>query len=506
MASLAVQHAECPISLEPLCKSSVGVFLDATGRRTSAHFFSFAAAEEWQKKNGTCPMTRKSVASVKKLPELSQDPQAWFRVVDWDGDGKLSREEIIRAMQAQLNLDMQKVEHLIKDDGLWSRWDSDGSGFIEPGEIHSIQEFVRRPEFRGSEAGRIPDIVKDREAWFNYWDDDEGGTLDKEEVVRALVKTLRQTESTNYGLQDEMRGTLDLIWFLFDPDMDGEITKTEFLKADGLADTVIAQLSARPPPPPLPTPPSGSTSSTDVVERVPPVVPNAAQALAGYSANQSFEGAQASVGGAGYAERSVASPLAPASAPMPARRAGEIEHAEQELARRASELEQRASALDRAEAELMEQERGLRVQHSRDLAEADDRTAAQQSRSVPDQKNQQPKEVTEIVQALNSFRSSYKEPSQIQGLLTCLKTLKIYISNLAKNPQEEKFRKINRANNAFKSRIEPYPEAITFLKAVGFFEESENLVVPPTFARTKGPWLWDCLAKLDVTIDKVSKA
>merc|ERR1712118_305935 len=54
------------------------------------------------------------------MGELSQDPHAWFRIVDWDGDGKLSREEVIRAMQAQLNLDMQKVELLIQDDGLWS--------------------------------------------------------------------------------------------------------------------------------------------------------------------------------------------------------------------------------------------------------------------------------------------------------------------------------------------------------------------------------------------------
>merc|ERR1711937_252550 len=165
----------------------------------------------------------------------------------------------------------QKVELLIQDDGLWSRWDRDGSGFIEPGEILAIQEFVQTPEFMGGEAGRIPDIMQEREAWFDYWDADKGCTLDKAEVVRALVKTLRQTESTNYGLQDEMRSTLDLIWFLFDPDMDGQITKWEFLKTDGLAETVIAQLSVRPPPPSS-YPPQNATS-------YPTVIPHAAQAL-----------------------------------------------------------------------------------------------------------------------------------------------------------------------------------------------------------------------------------
>merc|ERR1712224_338351 len=40
-----------------------------------------------------------------------------------------------------------------------------------------------------------------------------------------------------------MRNTMDKIWFLLDPNMDGDITKEEFLQADGLWETLIAILS-----------------------------------------------------------------------------------------------------------------------------------------------------------------------------------------------------------------------------------------------------------------------
>merc|ERR1711937_266012 len=104
-------------------------------------------------------------------------------MVDWDCDRKLSREEVIRALQAQLPLDMEKVDAMIKDDRLWRRWDRDSSGFIEAQEIQLIKEFVSMPEFRGQNQGEIPDIMEDTDAWFDYWDDDKGSRLDKEEVV-----------------------------------------------------------------------------------------------------------------------------------------------------------------------------------------------------------------------------------------------------------------------------------------------------------------------------------
>ena len=68
-----------------------------------------------------------------------------------------------------------------------------------------------------------------------------GGTLDKEEVVRALIKTFNL--STNVDERTKMRGTIDAIWPLFDDDGSGEIDRPEFLRAgEGLADTIIATM------------------------------------------------------------------------------------------------------------------------------------------------------------------------------------------------------------------------------------------------------------------------
>ena len=40
-----------------------------------------------------------------------------------------------------------------------------------------------------------------------------------------------------------MRGTIDAIWPVFDPDGSNSIDKAEFLAAEGLANTIIATVS-----------------------------------------------------------------------------------------------------------------------------------------------------------------------------------------------------------------------------------------------------------------------
>ena len=72
------------------------------------------------------------------------------------------------------------------------------------------------------------------------------GTLEKGEVVRALVKTLcAPGEGVDVPPDvrsiQTMRSTIDAIWPIFDTDGSGSIERLEFLKpADGLADTIIA--------------------------------------------------------------------------------------------------------------------------------------------------------------------------------------------------------------------------------------------------------------------------
>ena len=43
------------------------------------------------------------------------------------------------------------------------------------------------------EDSGVPDMA-DKARWYEYWDEDGSGTLEKEEVVRALLKTLKLTQ------------------------------------------------------------------------------------------------------------------------------------------------------------------------------------------------------------------------------------------------------------------------------------------------------------------------
>jgi len=240
----AVKHAECPICFEPLHQAPVGVFLDSEDRRISRHFFNVAAAQEWLRSGtGMCPMTRAPIASVLAVPSIIDDPDGWFGAVDIDGDGRLSVLEVVECLKAQLPVDNSALDAAASDTNhwMWQQWDSDGSGFIERDELLQPQGLAAyvRTAFAQHEQRGPPDIKADKDAWYEFWDEDRSGSLDKEEVVRALLKTLRMTHEP---LQVQMmRGTIEAVWCIFDEDGSGCIERDEFLRpGDGLADTIIA--------------------------------------------------------------------------------------------------------------------------------------------------------------------------------------------------------------------------------------------------------------------------
>ena len=180
------------------------------------------------------------------VPDLRTDPEGWFRAVDVDGNGKLSRKEVVEALKAQLRVDNKALDAAIADPhgGFWRQWDKDGSGTIEKSELlapQGLAHYVRSTFLKRQDTMLIPDIKRDKNAWYAYWDEDGSGTLEKEEVVRALLKTLNLQSTPAKVL--EMRGTIDAIWPVFDPDGSNSIDKAEFLAAEGLANTIIATVS-----------------------------------------------------------------------------------------------------------------------------------------------------------------------------------------------------------------------------------------------------------------------
>jgi Ca2+-binding EF-hand superfamily protein len=68
----------------------------------------------------------------------------------------------------------------------------------------------------------------DKDGWYRYWDEDNDGTLQQEEVVRALLKTLKLT--TNQDRVRQMRETIAAIWPIFDTDGSGSVDQEEFLR------------------------------------------------------------------------------------------------------------------------------------------------------------------------------------------------------------------------------------------------------------------------------------
>lgn len=56
----------------------------------------------------------------------------------------------------------------------------------------------------------IPDISTDRLGWFRYFDDDDSGTLDKDETVRAILKTMNHGPGDLNRIQ-EVRNQVGLV-------------------------------------------------------------------------------------------------------------------------------------------------------------------------------------------------------------------------------------------------------------------------------------------------------
>lgn len=113
-------------------------------------------------------------------------------------------------------------------------------------------------------------------------------------------------------------------------------------------------------------------------------------------------------------------------------------------------------------------------------------------------------EVDEVRAALVNLRRLHLKANP-GGLATCLQTLRTYIGNLAKAPHEPKFQRINGDNAAFRTRVAVIEGSSAVLQACGFVQEGTTWVVDQKFIKTKGPRLWDALAKVDVLMDQATR-
>jgi len=214
--------------------------------RSCAHFFHLACANELRVHHSQCPICRAPFNGVLPVPSPGEDPDGWFAAVDVDGDGRLSPSEVLEALRAQIRCDWHAIERQLPK--MWRKWDINGDGYVEKNELVSrggLIEYVTKhfPKRTERERPPPPSIARAPNEWFEYWDEDDSGELEKEEVVRALIKT--------FGLGQDMpslrniRAIVDAVWCVFDPDGSGAVDRREFLMRDGLADTIVASAGIR---------------------------------------------------------------------------------------------------------------------------------------------------------------------------------------------------------------------------------------------------------------------
>lgn len=246
------QLAECSICFEDLCSNPCAVLCCAEGRRVCGHLLHHGCANHLPSK--TCPLCRTEFSFTRVLPDLDQEPEAWFSASDVKGDGRLSKQETINLLLSQYPLDVAKFEEEMER--RWPQFDPDGDGYVTRIEFFApgtgLLAFVRAHRSgqgpnqgggsgapAGGELVAVPDVSTDRNAWFDYFDADKTGELNPEELTRALIKTyalgsdLQQVQAT--------RELVAAVWPLFTSGR--SISRQAFLQpGDGLADTLIAQL------------------------------------------------------------------------------------------------------------------------------------------------------------------------------------------------------------------------------------------------------------------------
>eukprot|EP00051_Salpingoeca_urceolata_P006506 m.85960 g.85960 ORF g.85960 m.85960 type:complete len:370 (+) comp14859_c0_seq2:408-1517(+) len=246
LATVAERHAECPICFEHLANTEpVACFVDRHSRRVCRHYFHHRCAVRSSQHNSECPLCRTRFLEVLEVPRMVDNPRLWFAAVDTDGNGTLSRQEVMDALKAQLPLDWERLERDMVP-SLWRRWDPNNDGQITFDELTGPRGLVHwiRKQYPRLEEGRSPPI-QEKEEWFVYWAassaDGDDDALEKDEVVRALIKTFNL--SRDLDQVENMKSVVDSVFVLFDHDGDGTVDKHEFLKpGDGLADTIIASL------------------------------------------------------------------------------------------------------------------------------------------------------------------------------------------------------------------------------------------------------------------------
>lgn len=257
----------CPICcVASLSEGGGGVsVLMKGGRRACRHYMHTTClptapnSEDGYK----CPMCEQPYDSTVVMPDPREDPSLWFHLVDFDGSGSLSKQEVVEAVKSTISCNWKQLEeqlndvydvegNLLREESLWRRWDTDDSGALSCEEFIAsggLLDFVLT-NYPIPEVRPMPMLIADDHAsyrkFFEYWDSPENGgngdgKWEKREIRRALKKSFRNWHFSVENI-DEM---IDNVNVICDPDQNGEIDLEEFmLPGIGWAETLCASMSS----------------------------------------------------------------------------------------------------------------------------------------------------------------------------------------------------------------------------------------------------------------------
>lgn len=289
---LAERAVECPVCYEPLYSAHPSVLQRVdTGKRLCGHYFCLRCA---QRLGGGCPLCRARAPSgcvAKALPNVERAPRTWFRMVDNSANGRLERDEVVRALEAVLPLDAERLRRALgitvdgsegesedgdgEKSGWWQQWHADTTvngrpaGITEEafcaegGLLQWIVEHLR--ELRRCEIrGRPPELTSDNlECWYEFWASEPEDGLSRSELLRALMRTLGVSGVERRKVR-EIRGTIEHCYHVWVADGGDRVSREAFIKSPGgLGEQLLHALlpsmpeemqEPNPPVPPAPPP------------------------------------------------------------------------------------------------------------------------------------------------------------------------------------------------------------------------------------------------------------
>ncbi|CAE7708446.1 slc10a7 [Symbiodinium sp. CCMP2592] len=211
--------AECPICLEPLCRSTPVAFVDAADAAVCLHLLCSKCARGYTSSTNTqgealrCPECRRHAITMRQLPSLSEDPLHWFEFLASDTvsvNGKVAKSMLLRTISSILPVEADAIE--AGRVGTELSQEVSASDFL----THELFVWVWRnvqEHLRCMKLGPPPDL-EERRAWFKYWNLSESGRLSRAEVLRAILRSFRVSSTDRQKLQ-ELRARVDKVWDLW---------------------------------------------------------------------------------------------------------------------------------------------------------------------------------------------------------------------------------------------------------------------------------------------------